>query len=425
MSQTTTNEFNNTEPTTSPEQGVPQFIDVHVYRGTGPEDEAPLSSEWVTAAPKPMRSYRTHTLILLAIGVGCGLSLIAGYLVYVLFYAPVTVTIVPKSQKVVSSVTVTIATAAPITNSIPGRALPSLTMSQTLTLATTGQTFQPAQPGQGTITFYNSALYPQTIVAGTLIQGRDGAQVVTDAAVTVPAGTLATNGQATVTAHTLIDGPQGDIAAGDIYGPCCLLNIEASNSAFSGGVEAHTYQSVAQHDIDTATEKLQTNLNQEVLAAFQAQLLPSETLVTPPVCRPTVSTDHQVGDEATQIQVTDSLTCTGLTYNTQAFQQRISQMQAPTHYQLEGVAQTTLQSVSSGNDPGTDVLTVQCTALWSYQFTNRELTTIANHIKGMDTLHATQYLLHTAGIQQVSLSKDGYLPTNSSQIHFLFLTQEE
>src|SRR5262249_7501389 len=158
--------------------------------------------------------------------------------------------------------TLTLNTGTATRDHIQGRRLSTITMSQAQSAATTGRTELPAQPGRGTITFYNNALVPQTIVAATLLTGRDGVQIVTDLSVTVPEGTLATKGQATVIAHTIQTGPIGNIRANDIYGDCCLLKISAVSSAFSGGQEAQTYQSVAKADIDGAVSKLAATLSQ-------------------------------------------------------------------------------------------------------------------------------------------------------------------
>src|SRR5262249_20197526 len=146
-----------------------------------------------------------------------------------------------------------------------------------LSVPTTGRTNLPAQPGRGTITFYNSALVPQTISAGTLLTGQDSVQIVTDKAVTVTAGKLEINGKATVAAHVIQTGSVGNVRANDIYGSCCLLDIKAANSAFTGGQEAQTYRSVAKSDVDNAVAKLSAMLAQAINAAFGSQLSSNET----------------------------------------------------------------------------------------------------------------------------------------------------
>jgi hypothetical protein len=48
-------------------------------------------------------------------------------------------------------------------------------MSQEKTVATTGTAHQDAKAAHGAVTFYNAAPYWQTVSAGTLLTGADGA----------------------------------------------------------------------------------------------------------------------------------------------------------------------------------------------------------------------------------------------------------
>src|SRR6266699_7290939 len=57
---------------------------------------------------------------------------------------------------------------------VQGRALPPLTLMQSITALATGKHHQPASRAAGTITFYNGLLTSQTIVAGTTFTGNDG-----------------------------------------------------------------------------------------------------------------------------------------------------------------------------------------------------------------------------------------------------------
>src|SRR5258708_28613048 len=122
--------------------------------------------------------------------------------------------------------------------------LPSITMSQQKAGPTTGKGHKNSSQATGYITFYNAAPSVQTVVAGTLITGSDGTQVVTDQDVNIPAVSYPTLGQANVSAHTTSVGPSGNIKAGDIYGPCCRLNVSAVNGTFSGGQNAYDYQMI-------------------------------------------------------------------------------------------------------------------------------------------------------------------------------------
>lgn len=441
--------FTNPESVPTPEQEAPsmRFVDIHIY-DVSPEDatqtldrpltegeEAYQPKEWQEQQTEPRK---THTkrypsplfLVLVALFI---LLLITGGLTYFYLFTPsVTVTIVPSSAQVQTTSTITIVAQAPdaMNNQIEGRSLPVLTMSQSQTIATTGRTELVAQSGHGSITFYNAATYPQTIVAGTLLTGKDGIQVATNQSVTVPAVNYPTLGAATVSAHAVQTGPESNIEAGDIYGPCCVQNISAVNGGFTGGENAQTYQSVAGQDIDTATTNLKRSLLQSVQIALTAQVQSGETLLTPLSCETHSSTDHQVGAKATLVQVTVNESCTGIAYDTQAFQQQITQAQTQAadrelraHDQLSGV-QATVQNVVPGSSPGTYTLTVQSNGMWVYHFSQAELNHLAMSIAGKGKGQATTLLLHTRGVQTVSLQfAPGIttIPTDPSHIHMLFL----
>ena len=76
------------------------------------------------------------------------------------------------------------------------------------------------------------------------------------------------NGQVSVPAHATSSGPAGNIKAGDIYGPCCRVNVFAANSAFRGGQDARSFPMVTQQDMDGAVTTLKASLTQSVQAAL-------------------------------------------------------------------------------------------------------------------------------------------------------------
>lgn len=265
-----------------------RLIDIHIYHLPPGEDTQSVESTLhvTEEAPpplpdtqqeqsEPIRRRLPHkvSLFVLALIALFLLVVITGSLTSFFLFTPiVTITLIPESKHVqaTGAIAVVPGIADSTSNQIPGRILSSLTMSQIQTVAATGRTQQAAQPGRGTITFYNAALYPQSIAAGTLLTGSDGIQAATDHGVTVPAVNYPTLGVATVTAHAIQPGVAGNIKAGDIYGSCCLLNISAVNSAFRGGQEAETYQSVSKQDIDTAVSSLKAQLMQAAIAALRA-----------------------------------------------------------------------------------------------------------------------------------------------------------
>lgn len=197
--------------------------------------------------------------------------------------------------------------------------LPSVTTKHSQVVATTGRKHIAATQAHGLITFYNGLSSPQTIQAGELLTGADGEEVVTDADITIPAGTLTTNGAASVGAHALDFGLAGNIKAGDIEGPCCKAWVKVINSQFTGGRNAKDYQLVTKVDIATAT----ANLLSQVQASNGVHLSPFMTLLTPVPCSTATSSNHKAGDPAQQVQVTVMQTCYPSAYRPGDISQRL------------------------------------------------------------------------------------------------------
>jgi hypothetical protein len=230
----TTDQPGPTEDEQQPEE-VERFIDIHVYDRVPQDEQAsiestitPLAVEEPQEDEMTVRQRETTPLVtrrwfITSACIGVLLLLATGTLVtlfvYPVLFPEATVTIVPVSKQVRMTTAVPLTSA---TGQIPGRTLSAVTMSQEQTAPTTGKSHEDAQPGCGLITFYNAAPYAQTIVAGTLLTGSNGVQVVTEQSITVPAAVMPTEGQASVPAHTTTTGPASNIQAGDIYGLCCV-----------------------------------------------------------------------------------------------------------------------------------------------------------------------------------------------------------
>lgn len=104
----------------------------------------------------------------------------------------VMITLVPVTTEISMTSSVILTTTAMGTateNHVPGRLLPSLTLSQQQTTHTTGTGHQEARAAHGAIIFYNASLSSQTISTGMVLIGADGVHVVTDQEVVIPAGT--------------------------------------------------------------------------------------------------------------------------------------------------------------------------------------------------------------------------------------------
>jgi Baseplate J-like protein len=379
------------------------------------------------AGSLPRRGTRALPWLVL---VGCSLCLVVllSVVVSTWLFATTTVTLMPTETTLSTTTTVTLATghAHPTGPSVPGRLLSTLTLSQARTVPTTGIGHQPAQAAHGRVTFYNAALTSQTIPAGTLLVGADGVQVVTNQDAVVPAAHLPTDGQATVSAHAVQMGPAGNIGAGDLHGACCRENVFVENSAaFTGGQHAYSYPMVTAHDLDGAVATLTTSLEQSIQAAYTAQLTPTEALVTPVTCKPSVTSPFHVGDEAQSITLTLTDTCTGVAYDQQALQAALlsrlsgqAQAQLGGDSTLLGALQVSTRQVK--REGSTFTLSVQGTGVWAHQFSQTDLQRFAVMIAGKNQQQATTLLLHEPGVSEVAMSTST-LPTNPQQIRLLVL----
>ena len=400
---------------------------------------APLPTTEPHKTVPPMQATRHSSmhprLIVLMVALVAVLAALIGLNISVvlspLFAPSATVTLTTTSQHLTTTETlqlVTSGSADPTKHQVPGRALPAVTMSQQKTIPTTGIAHQDATVAHGTLTFYNSATFPQMVPAGTLIVGADGTQVVTDADVTIPDAMFPTFGQRSVMAHAVVTGPQGNIKAGDIYGACCRVNVSVVSSAFTGGQNARTYQTVVPQDIQGVVRRVKASLAQSVQAALHTQVQSSETLVTPLDCTQKVTPDHQIGAEATTVTVTIDDTCTGNVYDMQAFTALTTQQATQDAMKKlgTGYTPTELQTSITGATPkehGMVALQVTSSSVWAYQYSPEQEQRIKAMIAGMKKNRAQATVLHLAGVQSasVTLTNGTMLPTDTARIHLLFI----
>jgi hypothetical protein len=436
-------------------QALPPTIEGTVETPHSPNTTIPLPDEEQTEPPLPpptttteshktvppvqskrRASMRPHLLVLVVALVAVLATLIGLNVSFVfmpLFAPSASITIVTQSQRLTTKSIVELVTkgnADQRANQVPGRMVPTITMSQHKTIPTTGTTHQDAIAAHGLTTFYNSATYAQTIPAGTTLTGADGVVLITDTDAPIPAAVFPTFGQASVTAHAIMPGTGGNVRAGDVYGACCSrLNVSAVSNAFHGGQDARTYQSVTQQDITNGTTSIKTSLEQSVQAALQAHVQPSETLITPLACTSKVTPNHEVGEEATQVQVMVSETCTGTTYSTQALTRIATQRATQDAERRLGPGYTTtgLQTRIThvqANTHGTTELDITAVGVWTHPFSQEQQDAMKVMIAGMSKGKATMTLQHVGGVQSVfvSITKNGTtLPKDVQQIHVLFV----
>ena len=347
-----------------------------------------------------------------------------------------TVTIVPISEEVHLTASITAVTGTPDEDhhEVEARLLSVTTPAVAQTVPTTGKGHTSAMHAMGTVTFYNEATYPQTIVAGTVLTGADGIHIVTDTAALIPAGNPPRFGVVTVPAHAVLPGPGGNIAAFDLSGLCCAAGVAVKNTvAFTGGQRARDYMAVAQRDVAEITGSLATTLTRSSQATFEMQVRPNEQEVAPAHCTPTVHTDHPVGGEATQVTVTVTVTCQGEVYDVRETKvlaaTLLAQQAARTlgaNYEVVGEVTTQITQVRL-RDPhqGTLLLSVWAEGVWSYPVSETRLHQLASLIAGKRVQDARTLLLHMQGIRAATIMLSGgtgaILPTHPEQISMRML----
>ena len=382
----------------------------------GETDNREVPTIFIPPLTLPQRSFwqriRLPVLIVLTVAGCLGL----GILINLLWLIPAQATILLTPQRVQRSFTLALDPAQ-----VSLRALPPFEQHQRTTEAATGKGYHPASAAHGWITLYNAALAPQTIAAGTLLTGHDGVQVLTDATITIPAGALGVEGRGSILAHAAQSGPEGNISAGDLTGPCCRENIFADNTTFTGGGNAYVYHVVTTQDIQTATATLKDEMQQHTPVAFQQQLLAGETL-TLPVCTWRTTSSQPAGAPAEQVTVSLQEQCTAQAYNATQMQTLAAHALttgSPAGYVLMGDAQIQVE-----RQTGTR-WTILLSGTLEYQWTATNLHHLALLLAGKTRAQALLLLQAQPGIAAAHLDIQGrdtsHLPTDPARLVFSVL----
>jgi len=357
--------------------------------------------------------------VLIPFTVLCCIVFVAASSLLPLLSPSATITIIPVSRDL--SITATI--------EVRSNVLPALTLSQSQTTQASGKHHQDATYAHGAITFYNGQFRSQTIAAGTILTGVDGVPVITDQPARIPAGNPPSYGQAIVTAHAVHTGAQGNIQAYNVNQACCTTSVLAKNTeAFSGGTDAKDVTFVTQDDIQRIATSLTATLGTSEQAALQAQLIPGEGLSILP-CSNVLRSDHLIGDQAQQVTVTLSQTCTAVVYSTAFLLDKATRLltqaaaqQLGTAYRLMGTMQVSiLHPTHIDQRRGLAIIAVRVDAVYSYQLSQSETHHLAILIAGKSKQQAQHILLAEPGIQGVTIQVANVttLPTDPMRIRFL------
>src|SRR6266699_324092 len=397
------------------------------------QPETPVSTALVPTEPdvidaeviemEPPEPFDAHTppkqkpyWLLIPLTIVFCLIFVAASSLFPLLTPSATVTIIPVERNITLTTTI----------QVQGRMLPALTLSQSRTVSATGKRHQNATRADGTITLYNGLLSRQTITLGTILTGADGVQIITDQLASIPPAsntTPPTFGQVTVQAHAVQPGERGNISPYDINGSCCGASILVKNTtAFTGGQNAREYIVVTGRDIENGATSLKTSLTKSEQGAFNAQLTEGEALLTP-TCKPTTTANHRIGEEAKEVTITVSESCSGIAYNAHDLHllatQMITHQPTQTGYTLLGnVTASVIHATITDQACGIATLTVKLDATYIHQITPGEKQQLVNMIAGKSKSSALHTLVSQPGIQAASIRFTGgdTLPHDPSHI---------
>lgn len=376
-------------------------------------------------------------LVLLVMTVALAL-LGGGVAAYGLLHVSATVTITPRSSNLKQTFTLTGVLGTPDASKmqVGARMVSVMTQSQTKTVPATGQQTTPGTHASGTLYVENDDTANALILpAGSTFPNMGCALssllIVLDARVSLPPSS-----STTVPGHVNQVGASGNFPAscGDtaaFYYSSNTLSI-TNNSAFTGGTDPQTVTAVTQSDIDGAANSLIQANQPNARQVIGGQLQPNEQLADKPQCSPTSSADHQAGDQASQVAVSVTFTCTGEAYDhagALALAAALLKSQAANTpgagYALVGQLKTTLLSATPDTQGAVQIL-AQAEGIWVFQFSAAQKQALAKLIVGKGQQEAQRLLATQPGVAQASITLSGgigqTLPADAAKITLVVQT---
>ncbi|MEO8287892.1 MAG: hypothetical protein ABI670_15795 [Chloroflexota bacterium] len=200
-------------------------------------------------------------------------------------------------------------------------------LSEQATAPATGSRQIATGRGQGSIRFANQTGAAKFVPSGTQFKAANGIIVQTTQGATVPATNLlaGTIGRAEVPVEATVDGPDGNIGAGQItgiYGGA----LEYENSALTGGSIA-TLKVITQADIDALVSSLNSKIQGEAAGAVALKVQNGEQLITHTISLTNTAyvSDRKAGEDGETVTVTVTGTARAFTYSEEKMDESVSQ----------------------------------------------------------------------------------------------------
>jgi hypothetical protein len=190
---------------------------------------------------------------------------------------------------------------------------------------------------------------------------------------------------------------------------------------------------VTQHDIQSTSTVLKTTLAKSINGALEGQRKPQEQLQLL-LCTPTVTSDHQPGEEAKTVKVTVLETCSAIAYNSQELETKATRYLATqaqhttgAGYSLFGTVHVALkQATVSSTPPHLVFLSFQASGTWIYGLSTKAQEQIKHLIAGKTTQQAQTLLATLPGIESAAIHFSGFgdetrIPKTTGYIHVVVI----
>jgi hypothetical protein len=277
----------------------------------------------------------------------------------------------------------------------------------------------------GAMHFVNTTSAARTVPAGTQFKAANGVTVQTTQAGTVPATIFGQSfGEADLPIEAMVEGPEGNIAAGQIRGVYGGA-LQFTNTALQGG-SIETLKVVTQEDIDAVVADLTAKVEAQVAGAIAGAVPDGHALITQTVALTDrkVVADRKAGEDGESVSVQVSAVARAAAYKETAMHDAVAQAV------IDWLAQNTennpvvqsvpdLGSVQYGQpvvavyDPeaGRLVYRTEASARVRFTFTDELSRQIREMVKGKDIVQARAAVMQTYG---------GYLNTKNVSARLLW-----
>src|SRR5947207_2278145 len=218
-------------------------------------------------------------------------------------------------------------------------------------------------------------------------------------------------------------GSQGNIQAGDFSGPCCRDYVFARTSQFSGGQDERNFTVVSQGDVDSLIKSLSPQIVHQIQSDLSQNIGQLETL-TPLQCNQNIFTSTGIGEEAQEVTVTLTKTCSADSYNQADF---VNQVQKQ-FKQFVGtkfgssyitVGDTQINILTTSVKENTVKISAFVNGTMIYHFRKADMDALKRLVAGKSKDQAGQIILKYQGIRMVGIElqySQNTLPSDPERI---------